>query len=390
MKTDIIIIGSGPAGLSFARSLKNTALNITIIDRQTQETLANPKEDGRDVALTHTSKKILTDLGVWDRLPAHLISPIHEAKVLNGRSPYALHFDRRKINCDALGFLVPNHLLRKALYDEVDTMDNVERLYEQSIETINTTTDSACITLSNNTTINATLIVAADGRFSKMRQQKNIAAHTHDFQQMATVCRIEHEKPHHNVAYECFHYGYTLAILPLVGNQASVVITASPQKSAQLLAMDEQHFNHELQQRFNNRLGTMRLISKRYQYPLMAVYAKQFIAEKFALLGDAAVGMHPVTAHGFNLGLKGQNALATLIQSALNNNDRIDSPAVLNTYQSKHRRACKPLYLSTNFLVRFFTNERPATKLLRAIALRASNYCAPIKHLIMKQLTHIQ
>ena len=116
MKKDIIIIGGGPAGLSLARSLADTNLNIIIIEKQTVKQLAFAAYDGREIAVTHFSKKILKELNIWNRIPTKKISLIKEAKVLDGNSPYALHFDRRKVRKDALGYLVSNHLIRKALY----------------------------------------------------------------------------------------------------------------------------------------------------------------------------------------------------------------------------------------------------------------------------------
>ena len=126
VKRDVIIIGAGPAGLSLACSLADTNLKITVIEKQSAKHLSSPSYDGREVALTHFSKKMLQNLGVWKRISSDLISPIKEAKVLDGNSSYALHFDSNKVHKEALGYLVSNHLIKKALYQEAITKSNIK------------------------------------------------------------------------------------------------------------------------------------------------------------------------------------------------------------------------------------------------------------------------
>ena len=128
---------------------------------------------------------------------------------------------------------------------------------------------------------------------------------------------------------------------------------------------------------------------KRYHYPLIGVYADKFVHDRLALLGDAAVGMHPVTAHGFNLGLKGQKSLCELVVSAQRAGKDIGSIQILNRYHHKHNRDCRLMYLGTNAIVRLFTHEHHASKIIRKMVLRVGNVFSPAKRLIMKQLTHI-
>ena len=126
MTYDIIIVGAGPVGLSFARSLANTGLKIALVEKQSSEQLAAPEFDGRDIALTHASVRILKELGIWARFEPDDRPPIKAARVLDGTSPYCLKFDSAEDSIDALGFIVSNHVIRKALFDEVRTFDNVE------------------------------------------------------------------------------------------------------------------------------------------------------------------------------------------------------------------------------------------------------------------------
>ena len=390
MNNKVVIIGAGPAGLSLACSLVDTDLEIIVIEKQSTKYLSSPSYDGREIALTHFSKKVLEDLGVWKRLSSKTISLIKEAKVLDGNSSYALHFDRHKVRKNALGYLVSNHLIRKALYKEVITKPNIKIISGTSVVKVNTSEHSAFVKLKNNKKIQASLIVAADSRFSTTRQNMGISAETHDFKRVAIVCRMKHQKPHHKIAYECFHYGETLAILPLVQkNISSIVMTIPMEKSAKLMNMNNKEFNDCISNKFKNKFGNMTLVSKRYQYSLTGVFADQFIANRFALIGDAAVGMHPVTAHGFNLGLRGQNTLSLQIKFAMEHGLDIGLFQTLDRYQLRHRRACRSLYLGTNAIVKLYTDDSLLAKITRKIMLRIGNNFIPAKKKILNQLTEI-
>jgi len=387
IKCDVAVIGAGPAGLSFARSLASTGLNIILVEKLPARVLANPPLDGRDIALTYLSVEILKELDVWSLFSAGSISAIKEARVLNGRSPYFLHFDHNDTDKSALGYIVSNHLIRKALYKSLDGFSNIRLI--TGVEATSVTTDSsrASIRLSNGQTLTGSLIVAADSRFSEARRKIGISASMHDFGRVVIVCRMKHEKPHNDIAYECFHYERTLAVLPLGGNKSSIVVTLPTYMSEALMTMSKAAFNEDIRKRFNNRLGRMELIGRRFPYPLVAVHADRFVTTRFALIGDAAVGMHPVTAHGFNLGLRGQNTLAKKIRSAQERNIDIGSSAVLENYQSTHRRVTWPLYLGTNALVKLYTNDGLQAKIARMAMLRLGNNLRPIKRTLMTQLT---
>ncbi len=390
MKYDIIIAGAGPAGLSFASSLAECDLSIAIVEKLNKDELAAPPVDGRDIALTHLSVRLLKELGIWCRIPPEGISQIKEARVIDGVSSYFLHFDPQKVANDILGYIIPNHLIRKALYERVITQSNVNLITDTTVTSMNNDRTSGSVGLSSGETLEAELIVAADSRFSKMRRHAGISASIRDFGHTVMVCEMEHEKAHNNIAYECFHYGRTLAVLPLTGNMSSIVITAPDNLASELQEMDEAGFNADIQNQFKSRLGEMKLVGGRYPYPLFGVYSDKFVATRFALIGDAAVGMHPVTAHGFNFGLSGQDLLSNEIKLALSNGTDIGSSIGLKNYQAKHRRATKPLYLLTNKIVDLYTNDVAPAKLVRKIMLRLSNNVYPVKRAIINRLTELE
>ncbi len=387
MKKDIVVVGAGPAGLSFASSLADTALEMLIVERQAREDLCKPAFDGRDIALTHFSQKVLAAMDAWSRMPADEIFPIREARVLDGDSSYALQFDSGDIAEDMLGYIVSNHVIRKTLYEKATSLDNVELLTEVSVTAVHTQDSSARVSLSNGQTVEATLVISADSRFSEIRRKMGISADMHDFGRVCIVCRMQHERAHDSIAHECFFYGQTLAVLPLSERESSIVITVSSSMADRIMDMTPQAFNRHVEGQYKEKLGRMSLSSDRYPYPLVAVWANKFAGPRFALIGDAAVGMHPVTAHGFNLGLRSQHTLSGLIREANSTGSDIGSAGLLNRYQSKHRRVAKPIYVGTNAIVKLFTNDLPLHRLARKAVLRFGNIFPPVRRGIIRQLT---
>jgi ubiquinone biosynthesis UbiH/UbiF/VisC/COQ6 family hydroxylase len=382
---DIIIAGAGPAGLSFSRSLANSGLKVLLVEKAPEQANAEPAPDGREIALTHLSQKILQRMGAWQRLQD--VAPLKAAKVMNGGSAYTLDFDKPD-NLEALGFLAPNYRIREALYAEVmASVHNVEYRFGTGVESASVKPDKVVVGLSDGNTVEARLLVAADSRFSKVRDMVGMSATTKQFSRTAIVCRMEHEKPNFATAVECFLYGRTMAILPMNGNMSSIVITVSSDKAQSIAESNEEEFNADTARWLKQRLGPMKLVGKRHVYPLVSVFADQFVKPRVALLGDAAVGMHPVTAHGFNLGLRGQDSLATAVINAHQKNKDIGELAVLEEYADKHILVAKPLYLGTNTVVGLFTAESYPARMMRDATLHIANHLKPLKWLINKTLT---
>ena len=218
---DVIIIGAGPAGLSFACSLANQSQRVLIIEKSPHISISNPKPDGRETALTHNSLKILQKLGVWDLIDQAKVSPLRKAKVFDGDSESLLNFEANKTSIDALGYLVPNNLIRLALYQKVSIADNITIINDLAVDSLSTSLSNAEITLSSGEIIYSKLIVAADSRFSEIRRKMGISSTMKDFSKVMIITRVSHEKSHNQTALECFNYGHTLALLPLKIGRAS-------------------------------------------------------------------------------------------------------------------------------------------------------------------------
>lgn len=387
MNHDVVIIGAGPAGLCLARALSGHGLSVLILERQAESDLAEPAFDGREIALTHASQALLERLGLWQRLPLDEIAVLRDAQVLNGPSLFALRIHAEQAGAERLGHLVANQAIRRAAFAAVAECADVQLRCGVSVRAIRHRAQDVELELASGESLRTRLLVAADSRFSETRRQLGIGARLKDFGKTMLVCRMHHEKPHRQVAWEWFGYGQTLALLPLNGDQSSVVLTLPPREIERLRDLDEHAFAREMERRFDRRLGAMQLLSSRHAYPLVGAYAEKLVGPRCALLGDAAVGMHPVTAHGFNFGLAGVQRLSEALLAAHARGADIAAPAVLARYERQQRLATWPLYQATNLLVDVYTNDRLPVKLLRGAGLRVAQGLLPLRMGIARHLT---
>ncbi len=384
MDCDIAVIGAGPAGLSFARLLAGSGLEVVLVERAPEAALADPAFDGREIALTHRSQEILQDIEAWDRIPGEEMSPLRQARVQDGASPFVLDF--APPGETPLGMLVPNHLIRRALYQAVREADCATLLCGGAVTSVETSPPQGRLKLADGREIRARLVVAADTRMSEARRQMGIAARMRDFGKSMLVARVAHEKPHGGIATEWFGHGQTVAMLPLNGDVSSIVLTLSARQIEALMRMTEEEFGADATRRTNGRWGAMRLVGTRHAYPLVTTYAMRFVGTRFALVGDAAVGMHPVTAHGFNFGLAGAQRLAREIHGAVARRRDIADPGGLLRYEMAHRRATFPLYAATNAIASLYTDDRAPARLLRGAVLRLGSALGPVRRLVTAQL----
>ncbi len=384
---DIAIVGGGPVGLALSVLLARQGLSVAVVDRQARETLENPAYDGREIALTHASWAVLERCGAVENMHAHEISLIRDAKVIDGESLYSMNFSAREAGEGHLGHMVANNVIRRALYEAAAAMPNISLICNSEISGAETNGNFARLSLENGENLAARLLVAADSRFSAMRGFMGVGDDRLDFRRVCIVCRMTHKKDLRLTAYECFGYDRTLAVLPLRDGACSVVLTLPESKAAVVMAMNVEDFAADLSRDLGRYCGALRLDSPRFAYPLVAVYARKFQANRFTLAGDAAVGMHPVTAHGFNLGLRGADTLSALVADGTARGWDIADRRILERYEVVHRRATLPLYHATNALVRLYTRTGPISRLARQALLRAGNHIPPARRAILRGLT---
>ncbi|MBY0466113.1 MAG: 5-demethoxyubiquinol-8 5-hydroxylase UbiM [Burkholderiales bacterium] len=419
---DVVIVGAGPAGLSLAQALKPLNLRVALVEQSARESVASPAFDGREIAVTQHTVGLMKKLDMWARLPASAVSPLRDARVMDGADPFAMtisHQDAPALSTTGapseLGFLVGNHHIRKAAFDAVAPLDGDALLAApsqddgnmvgtwlfagQAVQTVRsagiqaTGNDVASVALADGRVLTADLLVAADSRHSSTRRALGIAADMHDFGRSMLVCIMTHPVPHHHAAWEWFDYGQTLALLPMnpcpdTGlYRSSVVLTLPSSEMQSVNALDEPAFNAQMTRRFADRLGPLTQASTRHVYPLVAVYPRRLVGNKLACVGDAACGMHPVTAHGFNLGLKSVEALVAELTRGRRLGRGLADAAVLARYERAHWLASRPTYLATQLVTHLYTHEAAPARLLRQAALRIGQRFAPFRRAVAASLT---
>ena len=288
---------------------------------------------------------------------------------------------------------MPNHLIRRAAWLAAGTRPNVRVECDARVTAVNVGAQRAQLSLSDGRLLHAPLVVAADSRLSQTRRWAGIGASMHDFGRSVVAGRLAHEHDNEGVAWECFRHGDALALLPMNDRRVSAVVTVPSDQARHWLALDDAAFAARVQSNANARLGTMRAAGPRHHYPLVGVYAHRFVAPRIALIGDAAVGMHPVTAHGWNFGLYGVEVLAQALRSAAQGGRDVGALTTLEPYEREHRRTTLPVYLGTQAVVSLFTDDRALPRRLRQLVLTVAQSVPPfnalVKSTITRQLTGI-
>lgn len=382
----VLVIGAGPAGLCLARALSLRGLRVDVLEQQPREAVVAPAPDGREIALTHASIRILRELGAWQRLPDGAASPLVRARVADGDAGRGFEVDAGPFGRAALGSLVANSDLRAAAWTTVEGDPRVRVHFGTRVASVSTGAGSASVALEDGRRLEAPLLVAADSRFSSTRRAMGIPVAMHDFGKTMLVSRVRLERPHGGVAWEWFGEGQTRALLPLNDGLASAVVTVPGAEAARLKALDPAAYSAELQARYRDRFGAMVLAGEVHAYPLVATWAHRFVGRRFALVGDAAVGMHPVTAHGFNLGLASVERLASAVADAVDRHGDPADPALLARYQRRHRAGCATLFLGTGVVVRVFTDDRAPMRPLRRAIIGAGRALPPLRRALADTL----
>ncbi|WP_407696699.1 FAD-dependent monooxygenase [Sedimentitalea xiamensis] len=376
-ETDIIIVGGGLNGPALALALAQTGHRVTVIDALPEAALADPAFDGRAYALALTSQKLLRAIGVWERTEDHA-QPMFEIKVTDGHagsgpSPFFMHFDHAEIEEGPMGYMVEDRHLRRALLGALDDAPLVTRINGRTVVAQSTGPASAGVTLYDGVEVTGRLLIGSDGRKSGTAARAGIKRTGWDYGQTALVCAIEHEKPHGGIAHQFFMPPGPLAILPLTGNRSSIVWSERTANALRIHALDDAGYIAELRPRFGAFLGDIALAGRRFTYPLNLTVANSFIADRLALVGDAAHGMHPIAGQGLNAGLRDVAALAETVALASRRGEDFGSRQVLERYQQWRRFDTTALVLATDAFNRLFSNDNPVLRLGRDLGMGLVN-----------------
>ncbi len=375
--SDILIVGGGLNGPALALAFAQSGLSVTVIDALTIKARKNAAFDGRAYALALASVRLLSAIGIWERVAEHA-QPMLEIKVSDGRAgegaaPFFLHFDHAEIEEGPMGHMLEDRFLRTAFLDAMKEDKSITHLSGKEVVAQEVTPQGVTLTLASGKTLSGRLLIGSDGRRSGTAERAGISRTGWSYGQTALVAAIEHELPHNGIAHQFFMPPGPLAILPLPGNVSSIVWSETDETAAQFAALSDADFMEVLRPRFGDFLGAIKLQGKRFTYPLNLTVANSFIADRLALIGDAAHGMHPIAGQGLNAGLRDVGALAEVTTHALRRGEDIGATDVLARYQQWRRFDTATLAITTDLTNRLFSNDNPILRAVRDIGMGALN-----------------
>ena len=316
---DIVIGGGGLSGLVLARTLAmalGDGVRIAVIDPEAPGVRTDP----RSYALSAGSRRLLEAIGVWpaiatDAQPVRGID-ITDSALTDAIRPILLSYDTAVDDGEPGMWIVPAATLHRAVAAAVEDFSGVTLMRAAAVGLASDTAGST-VTLSEGGNLRAGLVVACDGRQSPLREAAGIKTVNWHYAQTGIVTTVRHERPHGGRAIQHFLPGGPFAILPMTGNRSCVTWTEEEGEAQRLLALDDAGFLGALEQRFGHRLGALELVGPRAGWPLAMHLARELIAPRFALVGDAVRGVHPIAGQGFNLGLRDVAALSECVVDAV-------------------------------------------------------------------------
>lgn len=372
---DVAIVGGGPVGMTMALALVQSmhGMRVALIDRRP---LSVPR-DNRASAIAAGVRRIFDALGVWADMEPQS-QPIHAMRITDSGGgdiarPLFLSFDGEVSPGEAFAHMVPNQTsasaLLRAMGDAVTVIAPAE-IADWS---------EGRLTLADGRVIASTLIVAADGAQSALRQRAGIGTTGHDYSQTGLVATIAHQLPHEGVAYEHFRPSGPFASLPLPGNRSSLVWTETSENAEAFLAMDSEAVAREIEAVMGCNLGAVTLEDKLMGFPLRLQIAREFVGPRLALIGDAAHVVHPIAGQGLNLGLKDVAALAEVIVDALRLGLDHGSEDVLARYRAWRRFDTASMVAVTDGMNRLFSNDIAPVRAIRDFGLGLVDRAGPLK-----------
>ena len=411
MNFDVVIIGGGLVGASLAAALQHSGLALALVESQPMPKVGNasaaarsplpnplpqageganeslreiPSDDwdSRMYAISPGSRSFLEQSGAWSLLDAGRIAAVETMRVF-GDTGAELEFSAYQMGVAELACILESRALQQALWQVLQAQENLTLLYPQRCASLQFAEDAATLMLENGATLNAKLIVGADGHNSWVRNQAGISATPLDYQQHGVVANFSTELPHRGIAYQWFQTGGMLALLPLPGNRVSMVWSVSSEQSARLLAMPDEELCAQVAAAAQHTLGNLQIITRPAIFPLQMLMLSQISAPRVALIGDAAHNMHPLAGQGVNVGFRDARQLAQILLERGAQHDCGDAQ-LLRRYERKRKEDIYTMQAMTYGLKNLFNNDVPLLRTLRNFGLDTTNRIAPLKKMLMQ------
>lgn len=366
---DAVIVGAGVVGAAGALALARRGLRVALVEAQPPKPWRAEAPDLRVYAFAPDNAALLDKLGVWSGIAAARAQPYRRMRVWDAAGGGELRFDAETLGRDALGWIVEHGLLVDRLWAALGAA-GVRVLSPERVVGLVQDEDTATLSLDTGTRLRARLAIAADGADSALRDLAGLAVDRRDYGQKGIVAYVETARPHESTAWQRFLPGGPLAFLPCTEGRSSIVWTVSDDEAARLLALDDAAFSRELTRAFDATLGEVRVAGKRAAFPLRRQLAKDYVAGRVALCGDAAHVVHPLAGQGVNLGLRDVAALCDLAADAsahrgAHNAARAFAAHRLARWQRARRSDNAAAAWTFDGLNRLFSNDAVAATLVR-------------------------
>ena len=382
MKYDVVIAGGGMIGSSLALALAPLSLRVAIVEPIARTSDVQPSFDDRSTVLSRSTQRMYEAMGLWDDILA-AATPVTRIHVSDqGRFGFS-HIDAEEQKVEALGYVVINRVLGSVLQSALADVPNLDILCPAEITAARVAPDGAVATVQHasgdSEELACRLLVAADGARSSVRDMLGITAKHVAYEQRAIVGNLLPEKSLNNCAYERFTKNGPLAMLPVADGRAGFVWTVADRDAERILALDDDAFLAELQDAFGYRLGALSRIGTRASYPLHLSKAMRLTATRSVLVGNAAHGLHPVAAQGFNLGLRDVAALCDCVADL-----DLDDPELLERYAAWRKADQSKLVGFTDGLVKLFSSSNRPTQTLRNLGMLGFDMVPGVRSMFAK------
>ena len=392
---DIIIAGGGLNGPALALALAQGGLRVVVVDARPAPARAEAGFDGRAYALAIASKRLLQAIGVWaavaDKAQPMLKIKASDGHAGQGAAPFFLSFDSAEIEEGPMGFMLEDRFLYAAFLAAMQADANITLLSGETVVAQAVDAQGVSVTLESGRVLTGHLLVGCDGRGSGVAMRAGIRRQGWGYGQTALVTAIHHERDHEGTAHQFFMPSGPLAILPLPGgHHSSIVWSETDAAAAAIQALDDTGYLAALRPRFGDFLGQISLAGARFTYPLSLSLAERFVADRVALVGDAAHGVHPIAGQGLNLGLRDVAALAEVLICAHRRGEDIGSAVALEEYQRWRRFDATSLALGMDGVNRLFSNNNPLLRLGRDLGMGVINALPGLRRGFIRQAAGLQ
>jgi len=393
---DVVIVGAGIAGSALAAALSGEGLSIALVEAQSLARIPLPAGlaldsfDSRVSALTPRSRALLENLGAWGAIADYRSCPYRHMTVWDAQGTGQVEFDCADVDAEQLGYIVENRSIVDALVAQIETAGDVSVLSPARLQACNREgSGRMALSMEDGMSLQAGLIVAADGAQSRVREMMNFRLREWGYGHHGIVCTVQLEKSHEETAWQRFLPSGPLALLPLPGTAkqhfCSIVWSLQDERVDAIMALDDKAFCRTLEQASETRLGKVTACTRRFAFPLRQRHARDYVQPGVALVADAAHTIHPLAGQGINLGLQDVAVLAREVLTGCRHGISPGQLDLLQRYQRQRKGENLLMMSAMEGFKRLFEQEALPLRWLRNAGLHTVDQLRPVKRELMRR-----